>query len=317
MKLLLGCVNSLVSLVGYDTEAQKSFWYCPANILRVCGIDYTDSGLVIASDNSLYEITAAGIHEFRLPGPHDNLAHSVHVGDTAIGIADTGNSRLLFKDPGGSALISYDPLEGWDERPADAIHLNDFIPWKNGFLASCFSFKPFGALKANAAEWHRGGHGLILHMYRSGGMTVTRIVASGLSCPHSLRHHDGRVYCCSSKDGTFIEFHEHENGMLYESARTTITGTHFLRGALRHEKGWLLGGSSVRRGNGHTPMVVFDHDPETGTTRTLPVARTGEIYEIMPWRDEVMAPLVDIINALPVSHEDENTYPPVTPLETW
>ena len=317
MKLLLGCVNSLVSLVGFDTEAQKSFWYCPANILRVCGIDYTDSGLVVASDNSLLEITPSGIDVFMLPGPHENLAHSVHVGRSAIGIADTGNSRILFKDPDSSVTLSYDPLEGWNDRPVDAIHLNDFMPWKDGFLASCFSFKPYGALKANPAEWERGGHGLILHMYRSGGMTVTRIVATGLSCPHSLQQHDGKIYCCSSKDGTFIELLEHENGVLHETRRVCITNTHFLRGALKHENGWFLGGSSVRRGAGHSPMTVFDYNAETGETRGLPVAGAGEIYEIIPWRDEIMPPLVEVINALPVSVEDKNTYPSKVPLETW
>lgn len=314
MKLLLGCVNSLVSMIGYDTIAKKSFWYCPANILRVCGLSYLDNGLVIASDNTVTQVTTSGVHRFNLPGPHENLAHTIHTHENFLVISDTGNSRLLLKDSASEALIAYDPLSGWEDRPLDAIHLNDFIPWKKGFLASAFSYKPFHDVKKDPKEWKKGGHGVIFYLYLSNRKTVSRVVASGLSCPHSLREHNGKIYCCSSSDGEFIELTEHDNGQLYETDRTKITEQQFLRGALKHEDGWFLGGSSIRKGD-TSPMMLFNYHPENRGIDPLYVANAGEIYEVLPWKDEIMIPLVETINALPVSHEDENVYPPKIPLE--
>ena len=314
MKLLLGCVNSLVSLIGYDTDLKRSFWYCPANILRVCGISYLDDGIVVASDNALMEITPSSVCTNSLPGPHANLAHSVHVYNNTLGVADTGNSRLLLKDRNSNYLITYDPLEGWNDRPQDAIHLNDFIPWRNGLLASAFCYKPFHQLKQNVREWDKGGYGIILYMYRSKGITISKVVASGLSCPHTLKEHNGRIYCCSSKDGDFIEFSELENGQLFESNRVSITKSNFLRGALRRDEAWFLGGSSVRS-RADVPMVLFHHHPKRCGIQSFHVANAGEIYEILPWKDEIMNDLVDTINDLPVCCEDENNYPPKIPLE--
>jgi len=309
MKLLLGCVNSLVSLIGYDTDAQSSFWFCPANILRVCGLAYFDGGLVSASDNLLTHITPAGVQRHLLPGPHGNLAHTVQAYDDFWAVADTGNSRLLLRDAAGGKLIAYDPLDGWKDRPQDAIHLNDFIPWKNGFLASAFSYKPFHDLKLNDREWKAGKHGVIFHLYHSKGKTISRVVASGLSCPHSLREHEGKVYCCSSNEGTFIELAEHDNGQLYETDRAHITDQHFLRGALRHEGGWFLGGSSNRKSKS-SAATLFNYRPHERAVEPLHVAKCGEIYEVLPWKEEIMEPLIETINSLPVVYEDGATYPP-------
>ncbi len=104
MKLLLSCVNSLVSLIGYDTEKCESFWYCPSNIVRACGACYeyaehstaqpSQDALLIATDSTITRYGAAGtVESINLPGPHENLAHSVHIVDGQIGVADTGNSR--------------------------------------------------------------------------------------------------------------------------------------------------------------------------------------------------------------------------------
>lgn len=313
MKLLLSCVNSLVSLVGYDTDTRQSFWLLPANVLRVCGLDYHGDRLVVASDDSCFEVAPDGIRQFNLPGPHSNYAHSIHSDTTRIGVADTGNSRLLFRHGDEPAMEVFDPLQGWDQRPEDAIHLNDFVPWKSGYLASCFSFKPFQSLKKHKALWKIGGHGLILHLFKFKGETVTKVVASGLSCPHSLHVKDGKVYCCSSTEGDFIEFEENERGLLTETNRWRVADTHFLRGALPNDHGWFLGGSTIRHEN-RSDMSLFDLNTDTGRAEKLFVGKAGEIYDVLPWKDEIIRPLTRLLNQLPATVEDANTYPDKVPL---
>lgn len=308
MKLLLSCVNSLVSLVGYDTDLQQSFWYLPANILRVCGLSYSRGGLVAASDNACYEIGPDVIRQVNLPGPHSNFAHSVHAENGVVGVADTGNSRLLFWREKETAMEIYNPLEGWDAPPEDAIHLNDFVPWKSGYLATCFSFKPFQGLKKHKALWNIGGHGLILHLFKYKGETVTKVVASGLSCPHSLVVRDDKVYCCSSTEGDLIEFKEDGRGRLAETNRWKVADKHFLRGALPHETGWFLGGSTIRHEN-TSDMSLFHLDPATDRVAKMFVGGAGEIYDVLPWKDEIVRPLARALNNLPVTVTDDNQYP--------
>ena len=309
MKLLLSCVNSLVSLVGYDTDTQESFWYLPANVLRVCGLDYSGDRLVAASDNACFEIAPDSVRQFNLPGPHENFAHSIHSEKGAFGVADTGNSRLLFRRKSGDAMEVYNPLEGWGQPPEDAIHLNDFVPWKSGYLASCFSFKPFQGLKKHKALWKIGGHGLILHLFKYKGETITRIVANGLSCPHSLNVRDGRVYCCSSTEGDFIEFEEDGRDRLVETNRWQVADKHFLRGALAHDAGWFLGGSTIRHEN-TSDMSLFDLDVSANKVTKMFVGQAGEIYDVLPWKDEIVRPLARVLNGLSVSVHDDNVYPP-------
>lgn len=184
MRVLLGCVNSAVSLVGYDVEQRQAFWYCPGNVLRVCGVCRHEGALYVASDSMLQRLDATGIEAVRLPGPHENLAHSVKpLGASLLGIADTGNSRILLHS-GGPASLALSPLEGWgDTLPLDAIHLNDFVPWHDGVLASAFNHQPFDRWKRSSLAWKKEGWGLIFHLRRHQGHTLARIVAGGLNCP--------------------------------------------------------------------------------------------------------------------------------------
>lgn len=315
MKLLLSCVNTLVSLIGYDTEKENAFWYCPANIIRSCGISYFLDGLLIASDNSFIYLSKDKIQQFNLSGPHDNYVHSIHAIGDQIGIADTGNSAIIIASREGQELFRYDPLEGWEQRPIDAIHLNDFLVQDHGILASCFSYKPFQSIKNNRKTWAKGGHGLILEMRRQNNMTISRVVACGISCPHSLVESDGKVYCCSSLDGKFIELAKSHNGTLSPSSVWNIANSHFLRGALRHDQGWYLGGSAFRRQGTGSSMVLFDLEPETSAIRTMKVANAGEIYDILPWSDRIMGPVVDVIDRLPPTIADDNAYPPKVSLQ--
>ena len=78
----------------------------------------TQYGLWIASDNSIKLVGQDGLHEINLLGPHANYVHSIKFfGQNGIGVADTGNSRVLIYS--GDRLIMRTPLwragihEGW------------------------------------------------------------------------------------------------------------------------------------------------------------------------------------------------------------
>lgn len=321
MRILLSCVNSAVSLVGYDLATRSPFWYCPGNVLRVCGASYGHKGLWLASDNSLSLLTAKGLESIPLPGPHENLAHSVKVlGEDLLAVADTGNSRILLRsgaqsglragaDAGQEDFISLSPLEGWGSAvPADAIHLNDLISWEDGLLASAFNYQPFSHWKRGGSDWKSEGWGVIYYLRRREGRTLSRIVASGLNCPHSLCVREGNVYCCSSARGEFYRFQPDERGQLRQTRRWKITDRHFLRGALRVENGWVLGGSSRRHEAEGGGMALYFLD-DAGGVELLPVAGVGEIYDILPWDAQCMPDLTQAILRLPVL-DMEGEFPP-------
>lgn len=311
MKVLLGCVNSTVSLVGYDLSQERAFWYCPGNVLRVCGICTTEDALWVSSDNTLTRLGANGITPpvltITLPGPHENLAHSVKtVGDNFLAVADTGNSRIciLAEQDRKSPIMSYNPLEEWDfPLPQDAIHLNDMIPWKDGILASAFHHQPFQQYKQHYPAWNTAGLGVLFFMQRKNKRTITRIVASGLNCPHSLAEHEQRIYCCSSSTGEFYCFAPAEHGSLHLERVWQISTNHFLRGCLRLPNAWLLGGSSRR--HAHTTqadtaegMCLFRLSDD-GTITQYRVAGAGEIYDIIPWQADIMGHVAATLLTLP------------------
>ncbi|MBQ3058847.1 MAG: hypothetical protein IJD16_00820 [Desulfovibrio sp.] len=308
MRVLLGCVNSAVSLVGYDLEQRQPFWYCPGNLLRVCGICWHEQALWSASDTVLQRVDAAGISRTGLPGPHDNYAHSVKsLGDGLLGVADTGNSRVLLMG-GGMKALSLSPLEGWgNDLPFDAIHLNDFVLWQDGLLISAFNHQPFSFWKKSDLNWKAEGWGCLYYLRRHGGRSLTRIVASGLDCPHSLALWQGDVYCCSSACGTFFHYRQDEHGLLQELNRWKVTDTHFLRGCLRLEGGWLLGGSSQRHMEDGGGMTLFWLD-DAGSVTPLPVGGPGEIYDIIPWDDALMPGICRTLQHAP-ELDVEGTFP--------
>lgn len=310
MKLLLGCVNSAVSLVGYDWESATAFWYCPGNHLRVCGVHAGSDALWIASDNKLTSVGVDGVRSFALPGPHENFAHSVkQLGRDALGVADTGNSRiLLFTN--GLWVTDYTPLNGWETPlPLDAIHLNDMLPWEDGILASAFSYQPFQILKKQYPRWQRDGLGVLFHIRHHDGFTISRITASGLNCPHSLTEYEGDIYCCASSEGTFHRFTPDGTGQLRHVCSWHITDDHFLRGCLRVPNGWVLGGSATRHADKHLGMALF-FLADSGEVECRTIAPAGEIYDILPWQPSLMRTVARQILHVPVLPL-EGTFPPL------
>lgn len=308
MKFLISCVNSSVSLVGYDMKIKAPFWYCPANRMRSCGISIHDGALWVSTDNSLTRIDADAVKGMALPGPHQNLAHSVHqLGNGLTGVADTGNSRVLLIS-GESATIAMSPLDGWQDAPEDAIHLNDFIPSGDAIITSAFSYQPFSDWRHSELAWRSAGWGVLFEMRRYKGKTISRVVATGLNCPHSLTMHNGDLYCCSSSMGELCQLHADGDGVFQIVRKTKVTDTHFLRGLLRIDGGWLLGGSSVRRQQDGIGMCLYFLSDEGGV-EYLPLAGPGEVYDILPWNDAVMTGVADRLYELPVIEDMEGEFP--------
>ena len=315
MKLLLSCVNTRVSLIGFDTDTQQPFWYLPSNILRACGICYLNNNLLIAADDHIIRVGCEGVSYIKLPGPHGNFAHSIRRFGDMIAIADTGNSRVLITDQELAHFVTFDPIEAWGDRPVDAIHINDMLVLDDEILASCFNYQPFRHFADPKFDWRPMKLGLILSMRKFYGKTVTRVVASGLDFPHSLSIEDDKLYCCSAFTGELIEFSRNARGTFNFSKSWKVTDKKFLRGALRRDGIWFLGGSSGRgEGEEKSPMSLLRLDMSTGEVLEMWVAAVGEIYDVLPWHDEIVRPLVDVMNNLPVQDLDCGDYPAVIDL---
>jgi hypothetical protein len=311
MKVLLSCVNTAVSLVGFDLDAGAGLWYSPADRLRACGVCLTEEALYIAADDTLTRISAEGTACAKLPGPHPNLAHSVHVfPGMGVAVADTGNSRVLLYGFDLSGRIGFEPLEGWRHIPEDALHLNDAIWTPRGIVASCFNYRPFRSVQVEGWSWRDGGYGLILSLDKHRGRNVGKILACGLDCPHSLLWHEDRLWCCSSSTGDLIRLAFSDRGFLREEERVPVTKDYFLRGILPLEDGSLLLGGSALRKQAGKGMALLRLTPD-GAVREYPVARIGEIYDILPWRDALMRAVCPHITSLPpVLGDADQEYPP-------
>lgn len=296
MRLLLSRVNSRESLVGYDWDRDEVFWSVPKSSFSACGICYWRDRLLVASNDTLLDWSPRGMERIPLPGRHPSLAHSVGRLDAdRIGVVDTGNSVVRVFDEACRPLEPISPLAGWGELPSDAIHLNDFAATKRGVIGSCFDHRPWRAAErshGNREDWRRGGYGLLLNL---SGPTPGRIVACGLNHPHSVTADGDGVCVCSSATGEFVRFEFDHRGRLQETSSIEVTTSHFLRGALRAETGWFLGGSATRHGD-----VVADHaalfhlDTATGKVTSRPLPFGGEIYDILPWRENVIDSLLEL-----------------------
>ncbi len=162
-----------------------------------------------------------------------------------------------------------------------------------------FSYQPFAFWKQALPAWQTEGLGCLFHLRRHAGHTLSRVVASGLDCPHSLNLWRDEVYCCSSARGAFFRYAEDGQGLLREADRWQVTDSHFLRGALRVEGGWLLGGSSRRhREDGGGMCLFLLHDD--GAVEHLPLGGPGEIYDIIPWDASLMPGICARLLTLPL-----------------
>lgn len=310
MKLLISLVNTTPALIGYDCDKGEVFWECTYGELKACGIDYHGDDLLVASDNILTRFRSDGrIRAADLRGKYDALAHSVHrIDDNLAGVVDTGNSQFLIVDREGTIRARINPFKHWGEIPSDAVHMNDFAITPHGILASCFDYKPWRDVRGELGieEWHGIAFGIIINILDNGNDINNgkdgraHIVGCGFNGPHSLKYIDNYLYLCSSHTGVFHVCEVGENGILRERAGFNISSGHFLRGVCRIGGKWFLGGSSFR----HTEKVannvaiyVVNNRFKLEKVHTLP--GSGEIYDILVWRDEVMGNLLKLGRMFP------------------
>lgn len=145
-------------------------------------------------------------------------------------------------------------------------------------------------------------------MKRYKGKTISRIVATGLNCPHSLVGYEGDIYCCSSAMGELCQLRPDTDGSYQFVRKIKVTDSHFLRGLLRIDGGWLLGGSSSRRQKDGIGMCLYFLS-DTGDVEYLPLAWPGEIYDILPWEDDLMPAIADRLYNLPVIEGLDGEFP--------
>jgi hypothetical protein len=297
MKLLLSFVSSTISLAGYDWDRGEIFWSIPSSQFKTGGICYHDSDLWVSSDNRVVQLCSNGDGNVTtLSGPHDPQLHSLHfINDNAVGVVDTGHSAVRIIDKCGQQIKTLNPVACWLEVPQDAIHLNDFVMTPYGLLASCFDYRPWRLIRELMPyeEWCTGGYGLILNLTGEPHNGAGRIIGCGFNHPHSLNYIDPFLYLCSASTGTFSVCEFSGTGTLIEKAQRKITEDHFLRGACYMQDGWFLGGSTFR----HEQLIaenveIYYFNILTETIQKKEIQGKGEIYDILPWKDEIMAPII-------------------------
>ncbi len=299
MKLLLSCVNSKLSLIGFDWDEGKIFWSCRKDKFNLAGMCYVGNRLFTAGGDTVSMLDPSDINHIDLPGSYKSLAHGIHViNDELFGVVDTGNSAVrIFDGRRGIEVKAYKPLECWGTIPHDTIHLNDFALTPFGIFASCFDYRPWRSSRMLKKEywedWCNSGYGVILNLSGHKDKGVGRIVGNGFNHPHSLQYVNPFFYLCSSATGIFHVCNFTKSGELTEEMQFKISDDHFLRGAYKASDSWFLGGSSVRHGKTVSKSMEIYHFKETtGRIEKKTLGIPGEIYDILPWKDEIMQPIV-------------------------
>ena len=144
-------------------------------------------------------------------------------------------------------------------------------------------------------DWYSGCYGLILNL-TSGqkGEGAGRVVGCGFNHPHSLTYWNEKLYLCSSATGDFHQCGFDKRGNFINSDPMRITETHFLRGLHKVDGGWIMGGSSRRHQEkiAETLELYFFEDSSNRVVETQSINRTAEIYDILPWKAEIMEPII-------------------------
>ena len=294
MRLLLGCVNTTPSLIGYDWDKDDFFW--TSGQIKVCGVCYDGNDLLVATDNFLLRLMADSCNQTEFKGKYDALMHSVHVmDDNLVGVVDTGNSQVHLLNKKGETEKTFNPVSQWGDIPKDAIHLNDFAVTPHGVLGSCFDYRPYKKVKDTEPweKWCNGGYGVILNLDGGVGRGHGRIIGCGFDHPHSLVYVNPYLYICSSATGVFhlCEFDQGNN--LREKTRFEVTADHFLRGAYYVDGHFFLGGSTRRHGQVIAKNIeIYKIKMSSGEIEKRQLKMEGEIYDILPWKDNIMQPII-------------------------
>ena len=108
--------------------------------------------------------------------------------------------------------------------------------------------------------------------------------------PHSIKVVGDRLHVCSSNTGILHEY-EFVDKSLREINRTQITDTHFLRGSYYiSESEYYLGGSNMKEKKGKQTACIYH--VKDGNVEERKIKGFHRIYDIVPWRDDVLNAVV-------------------------
>jgi hypothetical protein len=207
-------------------------------------------------------ILFSGGAERRVPGLAD--AHELAWSGDLLGCVSTLENAVLWADRRGRVVRRWQaPGRG------DCWHLNGLTTVGTGALATAFGRFPS---HRDWAESDRDGAGVVVEL--PGG----RIVASGLSCPHSPRLVGGRLAVCDSGRGELV----------VGDRRIGLGG--WTRGLAVTESELVVGVSAARAAAGRAHLAVLRRsDLRVARRIRLPVREVFGVLELSPARARALA----------------------------
>ena len=166
------------------------------SVVDTVGLAATPEGFAWArqsgTDSILRVVTANGLREHDLGGPHRDL-HDLHWIDGALHVVCTMTNSVVRLGPDLAEEHRWQ-LPG----EPDSVHVNSLVLHEGRLLASIFGW--FDA--------HRGYKGRTRGAGRVIDLETRDDVVTGLSQPHSLRSHGGRLWVCDSEAGVLRAYED-------------------------------------------------------------------------------------------------------------
>ncbi len=199
------------------------------------------------------QILFPGCGSWRVPGLRD--AHELAWDGDLLACVSTLENAVLWVDPGGRVVRRWNaPGDG------DCWHLSGVASAGAGLLVAAFG--RFGSHRA-WAEADRACAGFVLEL------PSARVVASGLTSPHSPRLVDGTLLVCDSGRGELV----------VGSRRVRVGG--WPRGVAVTATELAVGVSAPRGTQGHAHLVLVRRSDLSVTRRVpLPVREVFDVAEL-------------------------------------
>jgi Domain of unknown function (DUF4915) len=265
----LGDAPRLVILDRGSGDAEAVDFTLPPGAERCMGLT-VDSGrvrLVAACDEFSHLVTfdAHTMKEtsaFELPGVRDG--HSVLVHGGRLHVVASGSDEIVSFDLAGGGPADRRTVWAPTATGQDTHHLNSMAPAGTHLLVSAFGVPPSAARSAPPSGY----------VY---DVSAAVPVLTGINHPHALSVHEGSLYFCESRTGTFRT-----------ADRAVLTLDGYLRGCAWLPDGLVCLGTSAGRPPHGEPHGDTDQcaawivDPAAGAVLSrIPLGRFGpEIYDI-------------------------------------
>ena len=277
-------------LVGYDWDNNEVFWALEKDKYRklTLGICYENDNLITASFNALMRLTPTEAIKTRIREGYGTRLHSVHpIGNELIAVANPANDCIQTVDREGNVVETVSLRVEGDLR-YDLYHLNDFTVTPYGILGTVFGYRPWRVFRdmVGLDKWSRIPLGMVINISDYG-----RVVACGLTAPHSINAINDKVFVCSSHSGELVCYEQ--GPILKELWRKQFTDRNrFFRGMhIISETEYFVGACRM------------DHSESVSTAKIFYIYgnhidwRVAEeftgMYDLLPWREEVLGPIIN------------------------